>query len=72
MQATILPLQTPLTPGWGQKVEKKILCWISNLRERNVEQNASKKLDLAHTPDLWSWVERSDIEIVQRSIFLFN
>ena len=25
-----------------------------------------------HTPDLWGWVERLDIEIVQISIFFIN
>ena len=37
-----------------------------------VDQHTSKNFDLAHTPDLWGWVERSDIEIVRISIFFIE
>ena len=37
--------------------------------QRSVEHYASKMFDLMHTPDLLGWVKRSDIEIVQISIF---
>ena len=28
-----------------------------------------QNIDFTHTPDLWGWIERSDIEIGQKSIF---
>ena len=37
-----------------------------------VKQHTSKAFDLIHTPDLWVQVERSDIDIVQISVFLFT
>ena len=41
-------------------------------KERSVEHYARKMIDLMHTPDLLGWVKKSDIEIVQIRVYLFE
>ena len=43
-----------------------------NYKERSLEQYASKMFDLMLTPDGLGKLKRSDIEIVQISIFWLN
>ena len=71
MQANILPFYKNSTPGWDQKVKTFFLKVMLNiiLKLRSVEHYAIKMFDLMHTTDLMVRVKRSDIEIVQISIF---
>ena len=73
MQANILPFYTPSTTGWGQKVKTffflKDLGHVTyQIKRKELEHFASKMFDLMHTPDLFGWVKRSGIEIVQIGI----
>ena len=69
MQANILPLYTPTAPRWGQKVN--FFSEVGHLQIKLTVKTCRTlcKFDLRHTPDIFGWIKRSDIEIVQVSIF---
>ena len=50
-------------PPDGVKRSKQVMMHI---KLKNIKLS---KFDLMHTPDIFGWVKRSDIEIVQISIF---
>ena len=61
----------------GQKVKyfsilKVVMLHIKLKGKKCTPEYASWNFDLTHTPDLLDWFERSDIEIVQISIFLIE
>ena len=79
MQAIFCPHTHLQLLGLAQKVKTFFLLKVvmlhiklkGNKRGVDVDQHASKILDLTHTPDLWGQVERSDITIVCRKVKFF-
>ena len=76
MRANILPLYTPSTPGQGQRVIfvslLKVVMLHIKLKRKKSRPTCKLNIDLTHTPDLWGFVERSDIDIVQISMFIIK
>ena len=68
MKENILSLHTPLTPGMGSKGQVFVFSESGHV----AYQITSKNFYLTHTPDIWSLVERSDIEIGRASIFFIE
>ena len=58
------PYTHPGPPGWGQNFFSEQGCFAYQTKGKKC-----RKFDHIHTFDLWGWVNRSDIEIVQISIF---
>ena len=88
MQANILHSQTLSTPGMGKQILCpkayrlkgqnnffwKWSCCISKKKRFFFKPTnfVSNKFNITHTPYFLGWIKRSDIEIVQISIFLLN
>ena len=70
MKANILSLHIPSIRGVGSKGQ--IFFFLKVVLSHIKGKLASKNFGLTHIPDVWGWVERSDIEIVQINIFLIE
>ena len=76
LQANILPFYTPMTPRWVKRSKHfiffKYMYVMSHIKLKGKTCRTLYKFDLMHTPEIIGWVKRSDIEIVQKSIFGLN
>ena len=74
IKANILSLCTPSTPGVvskGQILFSFLKVVMLHIKSKGKKCRPTCKQKLTHTPDLWGWVERSDIEIAMQQISIF-